>query len=266
MNPEDRTDHASILEGQALMLTRRRFAALSLAAPAAFAVARGSVSAQEDHFADLEIENASPVGQMDATPAASPQASPAATEELRGFLVGDPDAPVTLQIYADYQCPHCRTFANQIEPQLIEDYVAPGDVRIEFLDFTVVGVPGLDALSDDSRESVQAAEAAMCAAEQDAYLSYRSALFSGEMRPNSGAFSDENLIAMADELGLDTERFTECLETGVYEDAVISFVYLAIERGVQGTPSLSINGGEPFFVPETGYDGIRVLLDAELGN
>lgn len=246
------------------MLTRRRFTALSVMTPAALAATRLGVSAQDDHFADLEIENATTVGSMDATPAASPEASPVATGELRGFLVGAPDAPVTLQIYADYQCPHCRTFATMIEPQITENYVATGDVRIEFLDFTVVGVPGLDALTDDSLESVQAAEAAMCAAEQDAYLPYRNALFSGEMRPNSGAFSDENLVAMAEDLGLDTDRFAECLENGVYEDAVISFVYLAIERGVQGTPSLSINGGEPFFVPETGYDGIRELLDAEL--
>lgn len=214
----------------------------------------------------LEVQNASTVQESDASPAASPEASPAAGDALTGYLVGDPDAPVTLQVYADYQCPHCRTFASTIEPQLIADYVATGDVRIEYLDFTVVGVPSIDALPDDTLESVQAAEAAMCAAEQDAYLDYRTALFTGEMQPNSGAFSNDNLVAIASDLDLDVNRFTDCLENGVYEDAVIAFVYQAIDRGVQGTPSFSINGGAPFFLDQTGYDGLKQLLDAELGS
>lgn len=223
-------------------------------------------TAQDDALAGLEMKNASTVQTADATPAASPQASPAATAELTGYLVGDPAAPVTLQIYADYQCPHCRNFAQTIEPQLIEDYVATGKVRIEYLDYTVVGVPSLEALPDDSLESVQAAEAAMCAAEQDAYLPYRTALFTGDVQPNSGAFSNENLIAMATDLRLDEERFTGCLENGVYEDAVIAFVHQAIDRGVEGTPAFSINGGEPFFLSQSGYDGLRQLLDAVLGS
>jgi protein-disulfide isomerase len=225
-----------------------------------------TATAQEDALAGLEVENASTVRTSDATPAASSEASPVASGELTGFLVGHPDAPVTLQIYADYQCPHCRNFAAIIEPQLIEDYVATGQVRIEFLDFTVVGVPSIDDLPDDSLESVQAAEAAMCAAEQDAYLDYRTTLISGEMQPNSGAFSNENLIGFAEELGLDADRFADCLENGVYEDAVIAFVHQAIDRGVQGTPTLSINGGEPFFLDQTGYEGLQQQLDAALGS
>lgn len=248
------------------MLLSRTLKILALAFLVMTAAAAPLAAAQDDPLADLEVENASPVRSADATPEASPEASPTATGDLTGYLVGDPDAPVTLQIYADYQCPHCRTFANTIEPQLIEDYVVTGDVRIEYLDFTVVGVPSIDALPDDSLESVQAAEAAMCAAEQDTYLDYRTTLFSGDMTPNSGAFSNENLIAMADELDLDVDRFTDCLENGVYEEAVIGFVSQAIDRGVQGTPSLSINGGEPFFLTESGYDGLKEQLDAALGS
>ena len=221
---------------------------------------------QDGALADLEVQNASTVRESDATPIASPEASPVATGELAGYLVGDPDARVTLQIYADYQCPHCRNFAQIIEPQLIADYVASGDVRIEYLDFTVIGVPSIHALPDDALESVQAAEAAMCAAEQDGYMAYRTTLFTGDLKPNSGAFSNENLIAVADDQGLDVDRFTDCLENGVYEDAVIGFVYQAVDRGVEGTPSFSINGGEPFFLPESGYDGLQELLDAELGS
>lgn len=224
------------------------------------------VAAQDTSVPDLEVQNASTVSTAPGTPDASPVASPAAGGELTGYLVGDPEAPVMLQIYADYQCPHCRNFFNTIEPQLIEEYVATGKVRLQLLDFTVVGVPSIDALGDDSLESVQAAEAAMCAAEQDAFLEYRHALFSFDMSPNSGAFSDENLVAFAEEAGLDTARFSDCLETGRYEGAIISFVHQAIDRGVRGTPTLSIDGGEPFFVPSNGFEGISEMLDEALAS
>lgn len=223
-----------------------------------------AATAQDAASTDLHVENASAVRSDNATPTSSPQASPAAGDTLTGYLVGDPNAPITLQIYADYQCPHCRNFATTIEPQLIADYVVTGKVRIEYLDFTVVGVPSLAALPDDSLESVQAAEAAMCAAGQDAYLPYHTALFEGDVQPNSGAFSNENLVAIADRLGLDTARFSDCLESGTYEDAVIAFVQQGIDRGVQGTPTLSINGGEPFFLPQSGYDGLKQMLDEAL--
>lgn len=221
-------------------------------------------SAQTD-YSDLQVQNASTVQAGEATPVASPEASPAADTELVGYIVGDPDAPVTLQIYHDYQCPYCRIFYNEVQGQLIEDYVRTGQVNLEFLDFTVVGIGSVDELTDDSKESVQAAEAAMCAAEQDAFLDYHSTLYSGEMTPNSGAFSDDNLKGFAEELGLDTGRFGDCLDTAKYEDAVISFVHLGMDRGVPGTPVLSINGGEPFRSPEGGYEALAEMIDAELG-
>jgi protein-disulfide isomerase len=228
--------------------------------------APGELSAQDASavdFTDLPVQNATTVQEPGSTPVASPEASPVADVELRGYIVGDPDAPVTLQIYADYQCPHCRNFYNTIEPQLVADYVATGKVKLELLDFTVVGVPSIQALDDDSLESVQAAEAAMCAAEQGAYLEYYQTLFSGEMTPNSGAFSNSNLKAFAADLGLDTDVFDDCLDSGKYEPAIISYVYLGVERGVPGTPSLSIDNGEIFSVGS--YEELQGLLDEALG-
>lgn len=241
-----------------------RTLALALMICAGFAPgALGAQDASTVDFTDLPVQNATTVQSPGATPVASPDASPATDVDLRGYIVGDPDAPVTLQIYADYQCPHCRNFYKDIEPQLVADYVATGQVKLELLDFTVVGVPSLQALGDDSLESVQAAEAAMCAAEQDAFLEYYQTLFSGEMTPNSGAFSDDNLKAFAADLDLDTDAFDDCLDSGKYEPAVISYVYLGVERGVPGTPSLSIDNGEIFSVGS--YEELQGQLDAALG-
>lgn len=246
------------------MNTRRQFLAASAATISAATIGMRSGAAQ---LADsgLDLQNASFIVSGDAaTPVASPQASPEPTA-LRGYILGDPAAPNTLQIFADYRCPHCRMFAAEIEPQLIEDYVSAGTMNIEYLDFTVIGVPSFDALGDDSIESVQAAEAAACAAEQDGYLAYREWLFEGELRTNDGDFSDENLIGAAEELGLNVDQFSESLSSGKYEQGIIDSVALGLDLGVRGTPTMILNGGEPFFVPENGYDGLKELIDSEIG-
>jgi protein-disulfide isomerase len=142
--------------------------------------------------------------------------------------------------------------------------VQTGRLNLEFLDFTVVGVPSLDALTDDSLESVQAAEAAACAAEQDAYLAYRDWLFEGPSRLSNGDFSDDNLINASAELGLDVDQFSASLQAGVYEQGIIESLMTGLDRGVQGTPAMRLNGGEPFYVPQDGFDGLRRLLDEEL--
>jgi protein-disulfide isomerase len=244
-------------------LRSMKTATLGLALGLATVLTPLQATAQDDApaFDTLPVQNASTVGSGDAS-GGTPVATPETGDELTGYIVGDPEAPVTLQIYADYQCPHCRNFYNTIEPQLVEDYVATGQVKLELLDFTVVGVPSFNAMPDDSLESVQAAEAAMCAAEQDGFLAYYQTLFTGEVDPNSGAFSDDNLKAFAEELGLDTAHFDECLDSGKYEDAIIAYVAQGIERGVPGTPSLSINGEEIFSVGD--YSELQEILDAEL--
>ena len=245
------------------MINRRSFLAATTAGMAAAALGTlpGSAQLAEEN---LPLQNASfIISDAAATPIASPAASPVPTG-LRGYILGDVDAPNTLQLFADYRCPHCRVFSQEIEPLVIEEYVQSGRMNLEFVDFTVIGVPSFEALSDDSIESVQAAEAAACAAEQNAYLAYRDWLFSGPSRTENGDFSNENLVAAAKTLGLDVDRFSTSLLEGVYEQSMIDSFVLAVERGVQGTPALILNGSEPFYVPQDGFQGLKAILDAEL--
>lgn len=213
-------------------------------------------------YEDLTFVNPSAV-RSEATPSvdaghtlATPEDEPAP----RGALLGDPDAPVTLEIYADYQCPHCRAFHHEIEPLIIDDYVRTGKIRLEFIDFPVIGLSSLEDLADDSRESVQAAEAVMCAAEQNRYMEYREGLYAGDLEPNSGALDDTNLKSLAQDLDLDAAAFAECLGSGRYEEAIIAGSVNAFDMGVQGTPTLVINS-ENIPLTRDGYDGLRPLLD-----
>lgn len=252
------------------MINRRSFIALSSAGIATGITGYQTGFAQEGS-SELPLQNASFIRDLAELTEASPEATPGATptieldlDDLRGYILGDPDAPNTLQLYSDYRCPYCRMFHTDIEPWIIEDFVTPGLINIELFDFTVIGVPSFEDLVDDTIESVQAAEATACAAEQGAYLAFRDWLFDGEPRTNDGDFSDDNLIGAAENLGLDTEQFATSLLDGVYESGVIAMVAHGIELGVRGTPTMILNNGNPFFVPENGYPGLKDLLESEI--
>lgn len=252
------------------MINRRSLVALS-ASGLAIAATGTRFAAAQSEITELPFQNASFIRDLSAAPISTPIATPGATpratlelEDVRGYILGDADAPNTLQIYSDYRCPHCRMFHAEIQPSLIADFVETGVMNLELMDYTVIGVPSFDALTDDSIESVQAAEAAACAAEQNAYLDYREWLYAGELQTSDGDFSDDNLIDAADTLGLDVDQFSTALLDGVYEEGIIAMVTKGIESGVQGTPTMILNGGEPFFVPQNGYQGLKELIEADL--
>ncbi|MCO5216429.1 MAG: DsbA family protein [Thermomicrobiales bacterium] len=255
------------------MINRRRFVGASAAGFTMFAAGTHLTSA-ETSSSDLPFQNASFIRtDLSATPVAEATAvaSPVAVEspldtpiELTGYLIGDPDAPHTLSLFADYRCPHCRRYHKDLEPTVLDEYVAAGKFNLELIDFTVVGIPSFEALSDDSMESVQAAEAAAAAAEQGKFLEYREWLYTGPDVLSVGDFSDENLIAAAVELGLDEEQFSATLTEGIYEQDVIDSFVLAFQLGVPGTPTMTFDRGEPFNVADGDLEGLKAILDEKL--
>ncbi len=166
---------------------------------------------------------------------------------------GDEDAPVVMVEYADFQCPFCGKFARDVEPELIERYVEGGTLKIEWRDFPYLG-----------QESVNAALAARAAQEQGKFWEYHDILYQNQDGENRGAFSEENLVAFAEEAGLDVERFEAALESGKYEEVVQEDFREAQDAGIQGTPSFTINGQ-----PLVGAQPVEIFaraIEAEAGN
>ncbi|MBN1265606.1 MAG: DsbA family protein [Anaerolineales bacterium] len=153
-----------------------------------------------------------------------------------GLTIGSSEALLQLEEYSDFQCPSCRRFHESIFPLLLEEYIQPG-----LISFTYKPLPILDSSSPD-RESHLAAEAALCAADQDSFWPFHDVLFANQGTPNSGQYLPKNLEVMAEGLNLDTAAFSDCLSSGTYTGEVEKQLFLGLQEGIQATPTLVLNG------------------------
>mgnify|MGYP000334556846 CR=1 FL=1 len=112
------------------------------------------------------------------------------------------------------------------------------------------------------QESQWAAEAAECANEQGQFWIYYDKLFEEQGGENVGTYSKENLKRFAAELGLDTEQFNQCLDSGRYESKVRQETEEGRNAGVRSTPTLFVNGK----LVENGadYNVLKVYIDVAL--
>jgi protein-disulfide isomerase len=181
-----------------------------------------------------------PVGEIvTVTPAALPNAD--------GLSLGDANAPATIDVFEDFQCPACRRFTESTEPLIIQNLVSTGNARYVFHHY-----PFLDGDGVGSGESDQAANASMCANEQDKFWEMHSILFANWNGENKGAFSNRRLQAMAESIGLDMDAFNSCFNANKYEAEIQADFELGGNMGVSGTPTVFVNGqrvGAPGQVP-----------------
>lgn len=154
--------------------------------------------------------------------------------EVRGagpMSLGADDAPVVMVMYSEFQCPFCGKFARDTEPQLVERFVDDGTLRIEWRDLPYLG-----------QESVTAAVAGRAAADQGAFWPFAAHLYADQPTPNSGTLTNDHLVGVAQELGLDAQRFHAAMEDEAILDSVQADVDEAIGLGVTGTPTFFVNG------------------------
>lgn len=145
--------------------------------------------------------------------------------------MGDPNAPVHIIEYGDFQCPFCLKFWSETEPQLIEEYVNTGKVYFEFRSFPFLGP-----------ESVLAAEGAYCAGDQNKFWEYHDTLFTNWTGENVGDFTQDKLIKYAKALDLNMTEFESCLSEGKHKGTLEQDQAQADADGVHATPTLLING------------------------
>ena len=151
-----------------------------------------------------------------------------------GSGLGDPNAPVRIEEFSDFQCPACAQFHESTLAQIIDTYVATGQVYFVYRNFPVID-------RSSSTESRDAANAVYCAAEQDRFFEFHDMLFANRIGEGAGSFTTARLEAMAEMLGLD-ESFNECSQEIRYADRVIADTSAALDAGFNSTPSFLVNG------------------------
>ncbi len=176
---------------------------------------------------------------------------PARVATGEGRVLGDPNAPVTVIEYADFQCPVCKRAESDIVSRIEREYVEQRLVKIEFRMFPFLG-----------QESWDAAQAAEAAREQGKFWEYHDALFNAQGSENSGAFSYDNLVQIAGDVGLDVAAFEETLTSNKYLDPVGDEADAAREAGVASTPTFFI--GETEIVGAQDYADFQTAIEHEL--
>jgi protein-disulfide isomerase len=168
-----------------------------------------------------------------------------------GRVLGDANAPVTVVEYADFQCPICKGAETSIIAPMEKEYVTEGKVKIEFRMFPFLG-----------QESFDAAQAAEAARDQGKFWEYHDALFNAQGQENSGAFSYDKLVALAQQVGLDVPTFEATLSANTHLAAIQSGVDAARAAGVASTPTFFI--GDTKIVGAQPYSQFETAINAAL--
>jgi protein-disulfide isomerase len=140
-------------------------------------------------------------------------------------LRGNPDAPVTIVEFADFQCPYCQDVEKTVKA-VMERY--QGKVKLGFRDFP---------LRQIHPQAQPAAEASRCAGEQGKFWEYHDLLYASQSRLDPTGLADNARAA-----GLDVDRFGACQASGKFRSQIESDLQSGTAAGTTGTPAFYING------------------------
>tara|TARA_Y100000034_G_C6763987_1_gene340479 strand:- start:20 stop:739 length:720 start_codon:yes stop_codon:yes gene_type:complete len=152
-------------------------------------------------------------------------------------VLGDENAPLTIVEFSDFQCPFCARFHSQTLSQIKTEYIDTGKVKFVYRDLPLTSI---------HPQAMPAAEASECADDQGKFWEYHDILFERQ-----SSLSSSNYVKWAEELGLDTNEFQECLDSNKHKDEVNNDLRDASSAGGRGTPyfivgNQALSGAQPF--------------------
>jgi len=171
-------------------------------------------------------------------------------------ILGDPNAPVTLIEFGDYQCHFCNVHFHNTEHKLLENFIKTGKVKMIFKDFTIIGP-----------DSVNAAHGTHCANDQDKFWEYHDILYSNWTGENNGWASSDNLLRFAQEIELDIDQWSDCMIDEKYSHIISNSNKDARELGITGTPAFFVIGPDNEITRISGaqpYESFEKIFNSEL--
>ncbi|MEX0854289.1 MAG: DsbA family protein [Nitrosopumilaceae archaeon] len=170
---------------------------------------------------------------------------------------GDPNAPITMIEFSDFECPFCARFFTTTLPLIEKNYIETGKVKFVYRDFP---------LTDIHQNALPAAMAAECADEQGKFWELHDKIFENQKQwegpdVQNGVRTFEQFAA---DLGLDTDKFNTCLESGKYLEEVQKDLNDGASYGVTGTPGFFIGNEKIGYGMVSGaqpYSAFQQVLD-----
>jgi protein-disulfide isomerase len=188
----------------------------------------------------LIYPNVKPIGKVVA---ASSRDRPMVNDNA----MGDPNAPIKVEEFSDFQCPYCKQFYTETEDQIVQQYVKTGKVYFIYRsmgNFLSDNIARSGGPSDT--ESIDAISAAYCAGDQGKFWEYHDILFANQTGEGVGDFTPRKLTAYAQELNLDMNAFQSCFDSGKYKERAQQDEKDGQAAGVKATPSFvmyyTVNG------------------------
>lgn len=149
------------------------------------------------------------------------------------YYKGNPDAPVKVIAFEDYQCPGCAFFTRSLEPILERDYINTGKVQFIYHELPLTNI---------HPNALPAAEAARCAGDQGKFWEMHSQIFANQSIWAQLSSPLNTFSGYAGIVGIDRAKFDACMQAGTHREAILAAAQSAAELGVQVTPSFSVNG------------------------
>lgn len=163
---------------------------------------------------------------------------------------GNPEAPITIVEFSEYECPYCQRYVSEAYEQIFEEY--SDRVYYVFRDFPL----------PFHSHAQQLAEAARCAGDQNAYWEMHDLIFAERDDWVGSEDAGDWLASVMAKLGLDASAFQTCLDSGKYVQAVEDDIALGKSVGISGTPSFFING--QMLVGAQPFTAFQSIIDKEL--
>ncbi len=176
-------------------------------------------------------------------------------------VIGNPDAPITIIEFSDFQCPFCARFYSQTLPLISEEYIEQGKVKLVFRDFPIQSI---------HPNAVPASVASECANDQGKFKDMHDMLFENQNKWNNQ--ETVNALSLfsqyATEIQLEQETFDSCLTSGEHLEEISKDLQDGQEYGVSGTPGFFIGNDEIGYVQLKGaqpFESFKKVIDAQLG-
>ena len=177
-------------------------------------------------------------------------------------IIGNPNAPITIIEFSDFQCPFCARFHVETFPSIMNEYIDKGQVKLVFRDFPIQSI---------HPNALPASVASECANEQGKFKEMHDKLFENQKEWSNQSL-DNLMITFTQyalDIGLEDETFDTCLKNGKYVEEIQKDLDDGRNYGITGTPGFFVGNDQIGFVELKGaqpFENFKKVIDSQLKN